>query len=83
MRVKMLQDAPGSPDGVTVNEYSEGVVYEVTDDLGNAFVAENFAEETTDDVTPDETPVEDEAGEDTESKPRRRSRKVTEPEENK
>lgn len=48
----MLVDAPGSPDGVTVNEYAEGEVYEVTADLGAVFLAEGFAEVTDeDDVT--------------------------------
>lgn len=53
MRVKMLEDAPGSPDGVTVNEYDEGVVYEVSDALGVVFVREGFADETDEDVTSD------------------------------
>lgn len=46
MRVKMKDDAPGSPDGVIVNQYAAGDVYEVTEDLGNAFLAEGLAEET-------------------------------------
>lgn len=45
MKVKMLVDAPGSPDGVTVNEYAEGDVYDVSDDLATAFLAEGFAEQ--------------------------------------
>jgi hypothetical protein len=38
MRVKMLQDAPGSPDGITVQDYTEGVEYDVPDRLGDVFV---------------------------------------------
>jgi hypothetical protein len=44
MKVRMLRDAPGSPDGVTVNQYANGEVYEVTESLGDAFLAEGFAE---------------------------------------
>ena len=51
MRVKMLVDAPGSPDGVTVLDYTEGTVYDVPDDLGNVFLAEKFAKKTTEAVT--------------------------------
>lgn len=43
MRVKMLKDAPGSPDGIHVNEYAKGNVYEVTESLGGAFVDANLA----------------------------------------
>lgn len=57
MRVKMLTDAPGSPDGVTVNEYSKGEVYEVTDSLGTVFIEQGLAEATEDDVTPDAEPA--------------------------
>lgn len=59
MKVKLLVDAPGSPDGVTVNEYSEGEVYEVTDSLGTVFIEQGLAEATEDDVTPDAEPVEE------------------------
>lgn len=45
MRVKMLTDAPGSPDGVTINEYVEGDVYNVTDQLGEVFVQHELAED--------------------------------------
>lgn len=44
MRVKMLEDAQGSPDGAHVYPYEGGKVYEVGDDLGNAFIAEGVAE---------------------------------------
>lgn len=45
MRVKMLTDAPGSPDGVTVNEYSQDDVYNVADQLGAVFVDHGLAVE--------------------------------------
>lgn len=44
MLVKMLEDAPGSPDGVTVNDYAGGETYDVTSDLAYVFVAQGFAE---------------------------------------
>lgn len=77
MRVKMLTDAPGSPDGVTVNQYAEGEIYEVSDDLGEVFVNEDLAEETDEDVaaSTEEPPAD-------ESEPQQ-SGKVTEPPENK
>lgn len=50
MRVKMLEDAPGSPDGVTVVKYDDGVVYEVSDALGVVFIANGHAEETDEEV---------------------------------
>lgn len=53
MRVKMLVDAPGSPDGITVLDYAEGTVYDVPDDLGDVFLNEEVAEETDEDATGD------------------------------
>jgi hypothetical protein len=44
VKVRLLEDAPGSPDGVTVNQYAKVEVYEVTSDLGTAFVAHKLAE---------------------------------------
>lgn len=44
MRIKMLTDAPGSPDGIQINEYLDGKVYEVTADLGATFIEAGFAE---------------------------------------
>ena len=38
MKVRMLKDSPGSPDGVTVNQYAKGVVYDVSHALGTTFV---------------------------------------------
>lgn len=43
VKVKMLVDAPGSPDGVTVNDYDEGEVYEVTESLATAFLSNDPA----------------------------------------
>lgn len=43
MRVRMLTSAPGSPDGVTVNEYDKDSVYEVTDALGKVLLSEGLA----------------------------------------
>lgn len=45
MRIKMLKDAPGSPDGVTINEYSEGEAYNIADELGAVFVNFGYAVE--------------------------------------
>lgn len=44
-KVKMLQDAPGSPDGITVKDYLKGREYDLPADLANAFLAEDLAEE--------------------------------------
>lgn len=76
MRVKMLQDAPGSPDGVTVNEYTEGEVYDVTESLGVAFLAAGLAVED-EQESADAEPVEEPEGADVESK------KLDGPQENK
>lgn len=70
MRVKMLVDAPGSPDGVTVNEYTEGEVYEVTESLAAAFVANGLAVEDVVDVAPDAEPVVEPTGADVENLPK-------------
>lgn len=43
MRVKMLWDAPGSPDGIHVYRYENGKLYDVTDSLGNAFIESGAA----------------------------------------
>lgn len=64
MRVKMLEDTPGSPDGVNVLEYAAGKVYEVNDDLGNAFVNEGLAK--IDESTPAPEPESEPDGADTE-----------------
>lgn len=44
MKIRMLQDAPGSPDGITVNEYDKGKVYDVPDALADTFVKYGLAE---------------------------------------
>lgn len=41
----MLQDAPGSPDGITINEYSKGREYDVPAGLAAVLIAEHLAEE--------------------------------------
>lgn len=45
MKIKMLQDAPGSEDGFTVKDYEAGKEYEVGEALGRAFVGAEQAEE--------------------------------------
>jgi len=66
MRVKMLEDAPGSPDGVNVLEYAGGKVYEVNDDLGNVFVNEGLAKVDESTTEPEPEPAIEPDGADTE-----------------
>jgi hypothetical protein len=44
MQIKMLQDAPGSPDGIHVQDYENGVEYDVPARLGEVFVEHGHAE---------------------------------------
>lgn len=48
----MLTDAPGSPDGVKVNQYEAGVEYDVTEDLGEVFLRFELAEPAGDTAAP-------------------------------
>jgi len=66
MKVTMLTDAPGSPDGVTVFDYANGETYEVTDALGEVFIAHGLAEETDEDTTATVEPEVVPGGEDAE-----------------
>jgi hypothetical protein len=43
MNIKMTQTVKGSPDGVTVNTYSEGEEYSVPSELGVLFVKGDYA----------------------------------------
>jgi hypothetical protein len=43
VKIKMLEDAPGSPDGIHVQDYEAGVEYEVPDSLGDVFVTYGHA----------------------------------------
>jgi hypothetical protein len=56
VKIKMLEDAPGSPDGIHVYDYDAGVEYDVTDSLGNVFVKHGHAELVEGELTPE--PVE-------------------------
>ncbi len=40
----MLTDAPGSPDGIRIQQFAAGETYDVGDDLGATFLAEGLAE---------------------------------------
>lgn len=44
MKIKMLKTARGSPDGININEYKSGEIYNLPDDLGNIFLKEKWAE---------------------------------------
>lgn len=44
MKIKMLRNSIGSNDGHTVKHYETGEEYEVSDSLGNAFIADRVAE---------------------------------------
>jgi len=37
VKVKMLRTAKGSPDGIQINVYEEGKVYNIPDDLAKCF----------------------------------------------
>jgi hypothetical protein len=43
-KVKMLETAKGADDGLHIKEYLEGVVYDVSDGLAQAFVGGKHAE---------------------------------------
>lgn len=43
MKVKMITDAPGSPDGIRIEQYEQGHTYDVPGELGDVLVAEGLA----------------------------------------
>lgn len=43
MKITMLETAPGSPDGVQVNDYDEGETYDVPQDLADTFIRYGLA----------------------------------------
>ncbi len=45
MQIKMLKTAQGSDNGLVVNDYAEGEVYEVGEALARVFLDARFAEE--------------------------------------
>lgn len=44
MQVKMKSTQKGSPDGITVNTYEKGEVYDLPDSLAVVFLEEGWAE---------------------------------------
>lgn len=50
MKVKMLTNKRGCPDGVTVNTYEEGKIYKLPKDLALAFIQIGVAKERMKDV---------------------------------
>ena len=44
IKVRMLSTIKGSPDGICVEEYSEGGVYEIPGRLAEVFLKEGWAE---------------------------------------
>jgi hypothetical protein len=56
MKIKMLRSKMGSNDGVTVKNYLEGEMYEVSEELGNSFIADNVAQVATDEGAPTAQP---------------------------
>jgi len=44
IKVRMLSTIKGSPDGICVEEYSEGGVYEIPGRLAGVFLKEGWAE---------------------------------------
>jgi hypothetical protein len=47
VKIRMLRTAKGSPDGIQVNEYRQGEIYEVPGRLAEIFLGENWAEKVT------------------------------------
>lgn len=45
VKIKMLVTHKGSPDGITVNEYKAGEIYEIPTGLASIFLCEGWAEE--------------------------------------
>jgi len=45
MKIKMLTTKKGSTDGITVNEYKAGEIYEIPTGLASIFLCEGWAEE--------------------------------------
>lgn len=67
MKIRMLASAKGSSDGVRVERYLEGEVYDVTPALCDVFVAHGLAEEVEINIEL-ESPEEDEPDADDEPK---------------
>ncbi len=44
IRVRMLETKPGSPNGIVVNTYHKGNVYELPDELAMSFLSVGHAE---------------------------------------
>jgi hypothetical protein len=55
--VTMTQTAKGSPDGVTVRAYSQGITYTIPESLARAFVTTGRATYATRDTSIPELPV--------------------------
>ena len=45
IKIRMLRTKKGSPDGIRINEYQEGEVYELSGSLATVFLGEGWAEE--------------------------------------
>lgn len=44
MKIKMLKKAPGSIDGIRINTYEEGQIYDVPLFMADSFIAKGYAE---------------------------------------
>lgn len=44
MKVKMLQNAKGSPDGIQVCDYQKNVIYDLNESLANSFIEQGLVE---------------------------------------
>lgn len=45
MRIKMLNDCPGSRDGLSVENFRKGMEYDVPDDLAKCFIESKSAKD--------------------------------------
>lgn len=62
MRIKMSKNFKGSEDGIRVRDFREGDVYEVSDTLGQNFVSQEVAEESSDELSQSSTTLADQLG---------------------
>lgn len=68
MKLQMLKPMPGSPDGLRVHEYAEGLHEDVADELALAFIGMGVARQAGAEV---ETPEDAAPAMETPEKPRR------------
>jgi hypothetical protein len=56
MRIEVTKTMPASPDGIHINQYVAGEVYEMTERLASVFLTEKWGKKAPDVEPPDELP---------------------------